>query len=75
MPGSPLRWGGRSARRTGRSPSCSALVINLAVELAVYRFGYRLKVGRREVLLIAAANAITVFMALLSIAFIPSSLY
>ena len=52
-----------------------ALLMNLVIELAVYRFGYRLKVGAREGGLIAAANAITVLLALLSIAFIPSSLY
>ena len=61
--------------RTGRSPSCWRSLMNLAIELAVYRFGYRLKVGARELGLIAAANAITVLLALLSIAFIPSSLY
>jgi hypothetical protein len=51
------------------------LAINLVIELAVYRFGYGLKLGTRQVALITAANAVTVGMALLSIAFIPSSLY
>ncbi len=51
------------------------LAINLVIELAVYRFGYGLKLGTRQVALITAANVITVGMALLSIAFIPSHLY
>jgi hypothetical protein len=45
------------------------------IELAVYCFGYGLKLGTRQVALITAANVITVGMALLSIAFIPSHLY
>jgi hypothetical protein len=51
------------------------LAINLVIELAVYRFGYGLKLGTRQVALITAANVITVGMAVLSIAFIPSHLY
>jgi hypothetical protein len=51
------------------------LAINLVIELAVYRLGYRLKLGTRQVVLITVANVITVGMALLSIAFIPSHLY
>jgi hypothetical protein len=51
------------------------LAINLVIELAVYRFGYGLKLGTRQVALITAANVITAGMAVLSIAFIPSHLY
>jgi hypothetical protein len=48
------------------------LAISLVIELAVYRFGYRLKLGTREIALITVANLITVALALVSIAFIPS---
>jgi hypothetical protein len=49
--------------------------MNLAIELAVYRFGHGLRIGAREAGLIAAAKAVTMAMSLLSIASIPSSLY
>lgn len=48
-----------------------AVGFNLVIEIPVYRFGYRLKVGRREFLLIALANAITAGLACASLAFIP----
>ena len=62
-------------RGLGRCRCFDGLAINLVIELAVYRFGYGLKLGTRQVALITAANVITVGMALLSIAFIPSHLY
>jgi hypothetical protein len=48
-----------------------AVAFNLAIEIPVYRFGYGLKVWRREFLLIALANAITAGLACASLAFIP----
>ncbi|MGV1013790.1 MAG: hypothetical protein ACOYB4_02340, partial [Methyloceanibacter sp.] len=44
-----------------------AVVINLAIELAVFRFGYRLKIDRRAFWLIALANLITAGLAFASL--------
>jgi hypothetical protein len=47
-----------------------AVVINLAIELAVYKYGYRLKIDRRAFWLIAAANVITAAIAFVSLEFV-----
>jgi len=52
-----------------------AFLFNLGLELAVYRYGYRLPVGARQAALIALANGITVGLALFSLQMVPSSLY
>jgi hypothetical protein len=52
-----------------------AALVNLALELVVYRYGYKLPVGRRAVALIALANANTVGIALVSLDFIRDPLY
>jgi hypothetical protein len=52
-----------------------AVAINLAVELAVYKYGYRLKVDRRAFRLIAAANIITVAIAFISLEFVRDTDY
>jgi hypothetical protein len=52
-----------------------AVVINLAVELAVYRFGYRLNVDRRAVWLIALANIITAAIAFVSLDIVRDPIY
>jgi hypothetical protein len=50
----------------------AAVVFNLAVELAAFRYGFRLQVDKRAVGLILIANVITVGLALLCLAGIPS---
>jgi hypothetical protein len=52
-----------------------AVVINLAVELAVYRFGYRLNVDRRALWLIALANIITAAIAFASLDIVREPIY
>jgi hypothetical protein len=52
-----------------------AVVINLAAELAVYRFGYRLNVDRRAVWLIALANIITAAIAFASLDIVRDPIY
>ncbi len=52
-----------------------AILFNLGLELAVYCYGYRLRVGARQAALIALANGITVGLALFSLQMVPSSLY
>jgi hypothetical protein len=52
-----------------------AVVINLAVEIAVFRFGYSLRVDRRAFWLIALANIITAGLALVSLEFVRDPSY
>lgn len=52
-----------------------AVAINLAVELAVFRYGYRLKIDRRAFWLIACANFITAALALVSLEFVHDPVY
>jgi len=52
-----------------------AVALNLAIELAVYKYGYRLKIDRRAFRLIAAANIITAAIALISLEFVRDSDY
>jgi hypothetical protein len=47
----------------------------LAVELAVYRFGYRLNVDRRALWLIALANIITAAIAFASLDIVRDPIY
>ena len=52
-----------------------AVLINLALELAVFRFGYKLPIGKRAVGLIALANVITVGLAFASLDIVPDPDY
>lgn len=52
-----------------------AVAFNLAIELAVFRYGYRLDVDRRAAWLILAANAITAGLALASLQAVPHPHY
>jgi hypothetical protein len=52
-----------------------AVAFNLAIELATYRFGFKLPVGKRAASLILLANVVTVGLALISLAGIPHRLY
>ncbi|MGH6735241.1 MAG: hypothetical protein ACRECX_04075 [Methyloceanibacter sp.] len=52
-----------------------AVAANLAIELAVFRFGYGLGIGRRAFWLIALANVITVGLALVSLDIVPDDVY
>jgi hypothetical protein len=52
-----------------------AVAFNVAIEIAVYRYGFKLRIDRRALLLIAAANVITAGLALLSLDVIPDSDY
>ena len=52
-----------------------AVAFNEAIELAVYRYGFRLALDRRVVLLICLANVITVGLAFASLDVVPSADY
>ena len=52
-----------------------AVAFNLAIELAVYRYGFKLALDRRVVLLIALANVLTVGIAFASLDVIPTADY
>jgi hypothetical protein len=52
-----------------------AIAFNIAIELLVYRYGFKLPIDRRAFLLIGAANAITVALAFVSLDVVPDSDY
>ena len=52
-----------------------AVAFNVAIELLVYRYGFKLALDRRVVLLIALANVITVGLAFASLDFVPTADY
>lgn len=52
-----------------------AVAINLAVELSVFRFGYRLEIDRRAFWLIAVANIVTAAVAFVSLEFVGDPIY
>lgn len=52
-----------------------AVAFNVAIEIAVYRYGFKLAIERRALLLVAAANIVTVGLAFLSLDVIPDSDY
>ena len=52
-----------------------AVGFNLAIELLVYRTGFKLAIDRRAVLLIALANVITVGLAMVSLDLVPTADY
>lgn len=52
-----------------------AVAFNLAIELAVFRYGYGLRIGRWAAGLILLANVITVGLALVSLDVVPNEGY
>ena len=52
-----------------------AVAFNLAIELLVYRYGFKLAIDRRAVLLIALANVITAGLAMVSLDVVPTEDY
>ena len=52
-----------------------AVAFNLAIELLVYRYGFKLAIDRRAVLLIALANIITAGLAMVSLDVVPTDDY
>ena len=52
-----------------------AVAFNLAIELLVYRYGFKLAIDRRAVLLIALANIITAGLAMVSLDVVPTEDY
>jgi hypothetical protein len=52
-----------------------AVAFNVAIELAVFRYGYRLTVDKRAAGLIALANVVTVGFALVSLDVVPDADY
>lgn len=52
-----------------------AVAFNLAIELAVFRYGYGLRIDRRAAGLILLANVITVGLALVSLDVVPNEDY
>jgi hypothetical protein len=52
-----------------------AVAFNVVIEIAVYRYGFKLPIDRRVLLLIMTANVITAGLALLSLDVIPDSDY
>ena len=52
-----------------------AVAFNLGIELLVYRFGFKLAIDRRAVLLIALANVVTAGLAMVSLDVVPTEDY
>ncbi len=52
-----------------------AVGFNIAIELAVFRYGYRLTIDKRAAGLIALANVVTVGLALVSLDIVPDDDY
>ncbi len=52
-----------------------AALLSFAIELAVYRYGYKLLVDRRVVTLLLLANVITAGIAFISLDIIPDPIY
>ena len=52
-----------------------AVAFNLAIELLVYRYGFKLAIDRRAVLLIALANVVTAGLVMVSLDVVPTEDY